>query len=170
MNCKNCNTHLPENAQFCPKCGANTAPADITQAQAGEPIQQGIRQQIQQPVPSEYTGVSAAGAERAVPKGFSSKRNIIIVIAAAILLIAGSVIVTAAVKTEPAVTKPPVVEGTVTFLGEEYDIGTTTLLDLSKKGITDEILRDIMPEIERLTNLTFLGLSNNQITDISTLA
>ena len=355
MNCKKCGEVLPENALFCNKCGA-TMEFDKLQDQSNQgntttdsqPVQQAAQpsqQSAQNPTPlfEDFVHQSAAGEERKVPKGFSSKKNIIIIITAAIVLIVGSVTavaigtngfdfsgvrtslqladrylseqnyeqaiiefekvleiepmnvdaylglaeaymalgetdraikileegiektgsdklrdkleeikeglkpvttaaevtvtvttpapaeitavttvganaaavttiaettaetepepatvtnttktepvvtttaetkptVTTTVKTEPAVTtttkKEPIVtepplDGTVTILGEEYDIETTTSLDLYAYGITDEILRDIVPEIKRLTNLTQLWLRYNQITDITPLA
>lgn len=57
----------------------------------------------------------------------------------------------------------------VTIMGAEYDIAATHELDLMGKGITDEILRDIMPEIKKLVNLKELDLRLNQITDITPL-
>ena len=252
MNCKNCNTHRPENQTKCPNCGSE----NISETQ----------------VQTETEYISAAGEERKVPKGLSSKKNIIIVIAVAIVLIVGGVTavavttngfdftgirttlqladrylseqnyeqaiiefekvleiepmnvdaylglaeayvalgetdkavkilekgikqtnndrlrdrleeirkslkpviteaeVTTAVKTEPAVTELSVEEGTVTILGEEYYISRTTSLNLFNKEITDEILRDIMPEIKMLANLRELDLGANQITDITSLA
>ena len=80
-----------------------------------------------------------------------------------------SVVTTTTTKTQPVVTEPPVEEGTVTILGVEYDIATTDSLNLYACGINDKILRDIMPEIKRLTNLTWLDLGDNQITDITPL-
>ena len=76
---------------------------------------------------------------------------------------------TTTAKPEPVVTKPPVEEGTVTILGEEYDIKTTTVLHLNNKGITDKTLKDIIPEIKKLTNLKLLSMTYNQITDTTPL-
>ena len=72
MTCKNCGTNIPETETKCPTCGAENT--DET----------------------EY--ISAAGAERAIPKGFSAKKNIIIIIIAAVILLIGGTI-TAAVLT-----------------------------------------------------------------------
>ena len=259
MTCKNCGAALPENQTKCPNCGTENTPENQIQTQP-------------QTATSTAEYISAAGAERAVPKGFSSKKNIIIIIAAAIVLIVGGVTAVAVgtsgfdfsgvrttlqladrylseqnyeqaiiefekvleiepmnvdaylglseaylalgetdkavkileegiektgsdklrdkleeireslkpvtteaemttdVKTEPAVTEPPVEEGTVNILGVEYDIESTDCLYLNGSGLTDEILRDIMPEIKKLTNLTELWLFDNQITDIAPLA
>lgn len=63
----------------------------------------------------------------------------------------------------------PQPSGTVTILGEEYDIATTTGLDLSWCDITDAQLKEIAPKIAKLTNLTYLDLSVNQIRDITPL-
>ncbi|MEZ3438082.1 MAG: leucine-rich repeat domain-containing protein [Oscillospiraceae bacterium] len=60
--------------------------------------------------------------------------------------------------------------GSVTILGEEYDIATTTHLFLVDVGITDDILKQIVPEIEQLINLTDLFLFGNQISDVTPLA
>lgn len=56
--------------------------------------------------------------------------------------------------------------GFVTIQGVEYDIATTTELNLSGRGLTDE---DIKP-LSGLTNLTWLDLEDNQISDISALS
>ena len=76
MTCKNCGAEIPENAKFCPKCGASNN--------------------------AEEMNVSAAGSERAVPRGFSSKKNIIIFIIAAVLLIGGGVTAFAVVNSHSA--------------------------------------------------------------------
>lgn len=68
--------------------------------------------------------------------------------------------------TTPAETEAAVKQGFVTILGEENDIATTNILNLVQKEITNEILREIVPEIKKLTNLNILGLWGNQITDI----
>ena len=60
--------------------------------------------------------------------------------------------------------------GSVTILGEEYDIATTTTLSLNTKKITDEQLKEITPEICKLINLTKLELEYNKFIDISPLA
>ena len=60
--------------------------------------------------------------------------------------------------------------GSVTILGEKYDIATTTHLFLVDVGITDDILKQIVPEIEQLINLTDLFLLGNQISDVTPLA
>lgn len=57
------------------------------------------------------------------------------------------------------ITEP--VETTVTILEQEYDIATTTSLDLSKKEIDDPQLN----QIAKLTNLTELNLGSNTISD-----
>ncbi len=54
--------------------------------------------------------------------------------------------------------------GSVTILGEEYDIATTSLR-LYSCGIDDAKLKQIAPQIEKLTNLTSLRLWGNQITE-----
>ena len=71
-----------------------------------------------------------------------------------------------------AVSEPPAYGsmGSVTILGQEFDIATTVEVNLRKKGITDEILKEIEPEIKKLTNLTRLDLGDNQITDITPIA
>ncbi len=74
MTCKNCGTELPENETKCPKCGT----------------------------PVEDIGISAAGVERAVPRGFSAKKNIIIIVIAAILLIGSGVTAIAVVNSHSA--------------------------------------------------------------------
>ncbi len=75
MICKNCGTQLPDNVKFCTKCGTPTA---------------------------EDFDISAAGVERAVPRGFSAKKNIIIIIIAAILLIGGGITAIAVVNSHSA--------------------------------------------------------------------
>ena len=60
--------------------------------------------------------------------------------------------------------------GSVTILGEEYDIATTDTLFLSERGITNDILKQIVPQIAQLTNLMCLDLYRNEISDISPLA
>lgn len=59
---------------------------------------------------------------------------------------------------------------TVTILGVEYDVATTTKLDLYKKEIKDEQLKEIAPEIAKLINLTELSWDVNKISDITPLA
>ena len=276
MICKKCGEQLQDNAKFCPKCG--------TVCDAADPVINN----------AEASNISAAGAERAVPRGFAAKKNIIIIIIAAVLLIGGGITAIAVVNShsassgvsddlqlaerylseqnyeqaviefqkvleiEPmnveaylgladayiglgetdkaieilqeglektgderikdkldALTKKPessssaVVSssipvssttassspsssiapdtsatassstvpepapqpsGTVTILGEEYDIAATTGLNLYFRDITDEQLKDIALELEKLTNLTFLNLEHNQIKDITPLA
>ena len=76
MICKNCGTEIPDNARFCPKCGSAAQDDEIN--------------------------ISAAGAERAVPRGFSAKKNIIIIIIAAILLIGGGITAIAVVNSHSA--------------------------------------------------------------------
>lgn len=56
--------------------------------------------------------------------------------------------------------------GSVTVLGTQYDIATTTILDLSSKGLTND---DIKP-VAQLVNLTYLNLTENQISDITPLS
>lgn len=76
MFCKNCGEQLPENETKCPKCGADNSSEDLN--------------------------VSAAGAERAIPRGFSAKKNIIIIIIAAVLLIGGGITAIAVVNSHSA--------------------------------------------------------------------
>lgn len=59
--------------------------------------------------------------------------------------------------------------GAVTILGEEYDIAATTHLDLSGKGITNDVLREIEPQIQALTNLTSINFSDNEISNVQLL-
>ena len=58
----------------------------------------------------------------------------------------------------------------VTVLGEKYLAATTTQLDLSGKGITDAQLKELVPEIKKLTNLNELLLDQNLISDITPLS
>lgn len=53
--------------------------------------------------------------------------------------------------------------GSVTILDKKYDIATTTKLELGNKGITNEQLNEIAPEIAKLTNLTKLNLHDTQV-------
>lgn len=59
---------------------------------------------------------------------------------------------------------------TVNILGEEYDIAATTDLYLDFNEITDDILKEIAPEIKKLSNLDRLTLIGNEITDTLPLA
>ncbi len=61
MFCNNCGNPLPDDAKFCTKCGAEL---------------------------SEENEVQAPSTEYVVPRGFSSKRNIIIIVIAALMAIA----------------------------------------------------------------------------------
>ena len=83
MFCNKCGESLPENVNSCPKCGAEVS-ADTAQTETAETNQAPA-------VAAEPEYISAAGEERKIPKGFSSKKNIIIIIAAAIVLIVGGV-------------------------------------------------------------------------------
>ena len=76
MICKKCGEQIPENTKFCPKCGSAAL--------------------------DEELNVSAAGAERAVPRGFAAKKNIIIIIIAAVLLIGGGITAIAVVNSHSA--------------------------------------------------------------------
>lgn len=63
MYCKKCGAQILENETKCPKCGTDNIAENI----------------------------SAAGKERAIPRGFSSKKNILTIIIAAFLLIGGGI-------------------------------------------------------------------------------
>lgn len=56
--------------------------------------------------------------------------------------------------------------GSVEIRGKEYDIATTTVLDLSYLNLVDE---DTV-QVGKLINLTYLSLGGNQISDITPLA
>lgn len=56
--------------------------------------------------------------------------------------------------------------GSVTIMGVEYDIATTTELNLSDKNVTD----DVVKQIAQLTNLTRLYLDKNPISNLTPLA
>lgn len=62
------------------------------------------------------------------------------------------------------------VETTVTILGVEYDIATTTELFLRERNITDAQLNQIIPQIKKLKNLKKLNLIDNQVSDLNPLA
>lgn len=64
---------------------------------------------------------------------------------------------------------PSVTTNTVTILGKEYDIATTTL-NYFNLYLVGDITDAEVKEIGELVNLTELNLYNNQITDISPLA
>jgi Leucine-rich repeat (LRR) protein len=49
----------------------------------------------------------------------------------------------------------------ITILGINYDIKTTTQIDLSSNKLTE-----LPKEIEKLTSLTYLYLHNNKLTEL----
>lgn len=61
-------------------------------------------------------------------------------------------------------------KATVTILGEEYAISDTTSVSFYARRLGDEVLREIVPLLAKLTNLENLNLTANELTDISPLA
>lgn len=119
----------------------------------------------------------ASNAETDTGNRIKSKRTFKPVLLVCALLLAVSAVIfipklvkQGAVGTSEPVGTPEPVETTVTILGKEYDIATTTELELEDAGINEAQLKKIVPQIKKLTNLTSLSLFGNEIRDITPLA
>lgn len=163
MFCKKCGAQLSKDAKFCEKCG--TACENITPAPAeAVPVPPPVAPPPTAPMPNyaQPTAPMPDYAQQAVPR----KRPVGLIVTIVILsvLLIGGGITTFILLNRNSAPK------TVTILGVEYDVATTTKLDLYRKEITDEQLKEIAPEIAKLTHLTELYLDGNKISDITPLA
>ena len=125
MTCKNCGSQIPENENICPKCGALST--------------------------AEDTNISAAGAERTVPRGFSPKRNIIIIIITAILLIGSGITAVALISSYSA----------SSGVSEHLQLAERYLSEQNYEQAVIEFLKVL--EIEPMNVDAYLGLADAYI-------
>lgn len=175
MNCKKCGTQLPDGAMFCTECGTprrNISPAPAEAAQVPTPVDR--TSSTPTPVVLAANYVQPA-SPRKRPVGL-----IVTIVLLSVLLIGWGFTAFFLLNRNSA-------PKTVTILGVEYDVATTTELKLNNCVISNAQLSEIakltnlkelwlwdcqisdITPLEKLTDLTRLNLFKNQISDITPL-
>lgn len=149
MNCEKCGTRLPDGAMFCTECGTprgNITPAPAEAAQVPMPVDPTTIAPTPVVLAANYV---QPAAPRKRPVGL-----IVTIVILSVLLVGGGITAFFLLNRNSA-------PKTVTILGVEYDVATTTELKLNNRVISNAQLS----EIAKLTNLKELWLWECQISD-----